>query len=107
MLGVWASLYQTTDSAAGREPKRRTLSVALDYGWEGVAGLQELLLLLGAQASRVQSAGATHLTLYTYPGAPVAQLLSPFAEDRAEIAVHTVLLEPADADGVYTDPLYI
>ena len=81
--------------------------MTLDYGFDGDAGLRELLPLLRAQASRVQSAGATHLTLYTCPGTPAAELLAPFAEDRAQIAVHTALPEPADADGVYTDPLYI
>ena len=107
MLGVWASLDETTDSAPGHAPKRRTLSMTLDYGFEGNAGLQELLPLLRAQASRVQGAGATHLTLYTCPGAPAAELLTPFAEDRATISVQSALPEPADADGVYTDPLYI
>jgi hypothetical protein len=106
MLGVWASLDETTDSSPGRPSRRRTLSVALDYGFEA-DGQQELLLLLRAQASRMQAAGATHVTLYTYAGAPACQVLEPLAEDRAEIGIQTSLSEPADADGVHTDPLYL
>lgn len=107
MLGVWPSLDKTTDSADGCEPKRRTMSVALDYGFQAEAGLEDLLRLFRAQASRLLKAGSTHVTLYTHPGSSVSERLSSLAEERGEIAIQTAFPEPADAEGVFTDPLYL
>jgi hypothetical protein len=107
MLGVWASLDETLETRANGQARSRVLSIALDYGFDGSQGLSELRALLGAHATRMRAAGASHIVLYTWPGAATARLLAPLAEEHAEIAVQSRLPEPADAAGVYTDPLYL
>lgn len=108
LLGVWPSGEEIVDASPAWQRRTRSALVA-DYGFEGEAGLAELLRLLAVARVRGGRDGLTHLVLYTSVGSPGAERLRALAEWDDEIAIVGTIpeAESAERTGIYTDPFYL
>jgi len=108
-VGVWHSGETTVvrDAAGGAETK--TLAAVLDYGFEGEAGLGELVALIHAAGARAARSGATHLSLYTSEGSNAGAALGALSANVDRFMFRTGIPEPPPTErpGLYTDPIYV
>lgn len=107
VLGVWPAMeHVVVEGPAGRRESVRAL--ALDWGFEGPRGLDELETLLRGACADLAGAGATHLSVFASDAAPGASRLRELAESVAPFRFMCMIAEPPGAAerGLYVDPIY-
>jgi len=107
VLGVWPAMERiVVDGPAGRRESVRGL--ALDWGFEGPRGLEELEALLRSACADVAAAGASHLSVFGSDPTPGASRVQALAESVAPFCFMCMIAEPAGAAerGIYVDPIY-
>jgi hypothetical protein len=103
-LAVWPSAERRTYRKDGRETVR-TLALALDYGFTGERGREELTGLLCQQAAELRALGISHIAIFISDEHPPTQWLADLAEAADTYAICApVLGYPAPPTGpVYVD----
>lgn len=103
-LALWPSGERRTYRKSGAET-RRTLVLALDYGFAGEAGRAELTGLLSEAARQLGGQDISHIALFVSDGHPATQWLADLAEASDVYAICAPPLDdpPAPADPIYTD----
>jgi hypothetical protein len=105
-LALWPSGERRTYRKDG-EQTVRTLALALDYGFTGESGREELTGLLCHAAEELLGQGISHIAIFVSEGHPPTQWLCDLAEASDTYAVCAPVLEqPAPPAGpVYIDHL--
>jgi hypothetical protein len=107
VLGVWPALERVVvEGPAGRRESVRAL--ALDWGFDGASGLDELEALLRGACADLAAAGATHLSVFASDATPGASRVRALAESVAPFRFTCMIAEPPGAAerGLYVDPIY-
>ena len=107
VVGVWMSGERRRAERDGvvRDSVR---SPVLDYGFDGEAGLDELIGLLGEWCHAALEAGTTHLTLFSSKPSPGWKRLSALAQEVETYEFPCALPPPLDLGqhGLYVDAIY-
>ena len=107
MVGVWMSgeHRRVRHEGSVRESVR---SPVLDYGFDGEAGLEELIGLLGEWCHSARQAGTTHLTLFSSKPSRGWDRLSALADEIESFEFPCFIPAPEDLEqrGLYVDALY-
>jgi len=93
----------------GKPSEERRLSFVLDYGFREPRDLLAVLTALAQSLeTSAQPSAASHLCFLCDTRAPEYTLLHPFAEDEAQLALHTLpwVVEPFQHNTVYCDAVY-
>lgn len=107
VLGVWPALERVVvEGPAGRRESVRAL--ALDWGFDGARGLDELEALLRGACADLAAAGASHLSVFASDATPGAARVRALAESVAPFRFTCMIAEPPGAAerGLYVDPIY-
>jgi hypothetical protein len=106
-LGVWPVLERVTvETSNGRRESVRAL--ALDWGFDGPHGLDELEALLHSACTELAAAGATHLSVFASDATPGADRVRGLAQTIAPFTFNCMIPEPPDTAerGLYVDPVF-
>ncbi len=103
-LALWPSGERRTYRKSGAET-RRTLALALDYGFAGETGRAELTGLLSEAARELAGQDISHIALFVSDGHPATQWLADLADASDVYAICAPPLEdpPTPTGPIYTD----
>jgi len=107
VLGVWPAMERVVvEGPAGRRESVRAL--ALDWGFDGARGLDELEALLRGACADLAAARASHLSVFASDATPGASRVRALAESVAPFRFTCMIAEPPGAAerGLYVDPVY-
>jgi hypothetical protein len=106
-LGVWMS-GETIAHCIGGVTTQSTLGSVLDFGFEGDAGLDELLDLLRTAAGLGFEAGMTHLSILSCEAAALYPRIAEMADGIDHYTMAAMRKEPPAlaARGLYADHIY-
>ncbi len=107
VAGLWNSAERRRTERAG-VVRQSIRSPILDYGFEGEAGLDELVDLLGQWCHAALETGTTHLTLFSSKPSPGWGRLSALAEEIEAYEFPCFLPPPEDLEqcGLYVDAVF-
>jgi hypothetical protein len=107
VAGLWNSAERRRTERAG-VVRQSIRSPILDYGFEGEAGLDELVGLLGQWCHAALETGTTHLTLFSSKPSPGWGRLSALAEEIEAYEFPCFLPPPEDLEqrGLYVDAVF-
>jgi len=107
VLGVWPAMERIViEGPAGRRESVRSL--ALDFGFDGPRGQDELEALLRGACADLAAAGASHLSVFASDATPGSKRVRGLAESVAPFQFTCMIAEPPGAAerGIYVDPIY-
>jgi hypothetical protein len=107
VAGLWNSAERRRTERDG-VVRQSIRSPILDYGFEGEAGLDELIGLLGQWCHAALEAGTTHLALFSSKPSPGWGRLSALAEEIEAYEFPCFLPPPEDLErsGLYVDAVF-
>lgn len=108
VAGVWLSGERRREERDGETTRSSVRAPVLDYGFDGPAGLDELVDLLTQWCSVALEAGSTHLAVFSSDPSPGFARLAERAEYVEPYEFLCVVPAPRDLEerGLYVDPLH-
>jgi hypothetical protein len=106
-LGIWMSGEKIAHTVEG-ETTHSTVANVLDFGFQGDAGLLELLDLLKTASAMASKAGMTHLSILSGQSSLACTALAEMADGIDHYAMASMRAEPPDlgSRGLYADHIY-
>lgn len=107
VVGVWEAGERCTREEQGRSTES-VRAYVLDYGLDPRCGRGDLERVLRAWCTRLRDRGVTHLSIFSSPASPGADVIRDLAETVLEVQFQSRLPEPPDvaARGFYVDHVY-